>query len=97
MITSNSELKFLLNFLDIWKKNYKKKQVIWIEGKNTKNHTSWQQNQYPEKKKGEGGADAKTSEVEIGKVEEERGNISEAPAAVTPPSARVQQQWKVEL
>ena len=25
--------------------------MIWIKGKNTKNHTSWQENQYPEKKK----------------------------------------------
>ena len=50
LVTSNFELKFLLNFLDIWKKVIKKNQVIWIKGKNTKNHTSWQENQYPEKK-----------------------------------------------
>ena len=24
--------------------------MIWIKGKNTKNRTSWQENQYPEKK-----------------------------------------------
>ena len=24
--------------------------MIWIKGKNTKNHISWQENQYPEKK-----------------------------------------------
>ena len=28
----------------------KNNQVIWIKGKNTKNRTSWQENQYPEKK-----------------------------------------------
>jgi len=31
--------------------NYKKKnEVIWIKGKNTKNHTSWKKNQWAEKK-----------------------------------------------
>ena len=54
LVTSNFELKFLLNFLDIWKKGIKKKEVIWIKGKNTKNHTSWQENQYPEKKRWKG-------------------------------------------
>ena len=50
MVTSNVELKFLLNLLDIRKKVIKKNQVIWIKVKNTKNHTSWQKNQYPGKK-----------------------------------------------
>ena len=35
------------------KKLEKKKQVIWIKGKNNKNHTSWQENEYTDKKKGE--------------------------------------------
>jgi len=39
----NFELKILLNFLDIWNKNRKKKQVIWLKGKSMKNHTSWQE------------------------------------------------------
>ena len=31
--------------------NYEKNnQVIWMKGKNTKTHTSWQKNQCPEKK-----------------------------------------------
>ena len=50
LVTLNFELKFLLNFLEIWKKVIKKNQVIWIKGKNTKNHTSWHKNQYPGKK-----------------------------------------------
>ena len=41
LVTSNFELKILLNFLDIWKKLEKTNQVIWIKGKNKKNHTSW--------------------------------------------------------
>ena len=28
--------------------------MIWIKGKNTKNHTIWQENQYPEKKRRKG-------------------------------------------
>ena len=50
LVTANFDPKFLLNFLDIWEKVRKKNQVIWIKWKITKNHTSWQKNQYPEKK-----------------------------------------------
>ena len=52
LLTANFELQFLLNFLDIWKKIIKKKPSdLDKRKKNTKNHTSWQENQCPEKKK----------------------------------------------
>ena len=51
LVTLNFELKFLLNFLDIWKKVIKKETSdLDKRKKNTKNRTSWQENQYPEKK-----------------------------------------------
>jgi len=51
LVTTNFELKLLLNFLDIWTKIRRRKnnQVIWIKRKNKKNHTSWQENQCPRK------------------------------------------------
>ena len=36
LVTSNFGLKFLLNFLDIWKIFIQNKQVNWIKWKNTK-------------------------------------------------------------
>ena len=39
-----------MNFLDIWEKVIKKEPSDFDKRKNTKNHTSWQKNQYPEKK-----------------------------------------------
>jgi len=46
----NFELKYLLHFLDVWKKIRKNNQVIWPKGNNKKSHTSWQENQCPGKK-----------------------------------------------
>ena len=47
LVTSNFELKFLLNFLDIWKKVIQKEPSDLDKSKKKKKiHTSWQKNQY---------------------------------------------------
>ena len=50
LVTSNFELNFLLNFLDILKKFIKKEPSDLGKRKNNKNHTSLQKNQYLGKK-----------------------------------------------
>ncbi|MCS5138628.1 hypothetical protein L2P99_13415 [Staphylococcus aureus] len=50
LVTTNFELKVLLNFIDISTKIIKNEPSDLDKIKNNKNHTSWQKNQCPRKK-----------------------------------------------